>query len=52
MDELIDKEYARKCDCTEPEGRSWYVPHQGMLNTNKGKLELYFTAILSIKVTR
>ena len=26
MGELIDKEYARKCDCAGPEGRTWYVP--------------------------
>ena len=38
MDELIDKEYARKCDCAGPEGRTWYVPHQGVLNPNKGKI--------------
>ena len=28
MDELIDKEYARKCKSAEPEGKTWYVPHQ------------------------
>ena len=38
MDELIDKKYARKCDCAGPEGRAWYVPHQGVLNPNKGKI--------------
>ena len=27
IDELIDKKYARKCDCVGPEGRTWYVPH-------------------------
>ena len=26
MDELIDKKYARKCDCAGLEGRTWYVP--------------------------
>ena len=40
MDELIDKEYARKCDCAGPEGRVWYVPHQGVLNPNKGKSKI------------
>ena len=40
MDELIDKEYARKCDCAGPEGRTWYVPHQGVLNPNKGKIRV------------
>ena len=38
MDELIDKKYARKFDCAGPEGRTWYVPHQGVLNLNKGKI--------------
>ena len=32
MDELIDKKYARKCDCAGPEGRTWYGSHQGVLN--------------------
>ena len=26
MDELIDKKYARKCDCAGPNRRTWYVP--------------------------
>ena len=42
MNELIDKKYARKCDCTAPEGRTWYVPHQGVLNPNKGKIRVVF----------
>ena len=42
MDELIDKEYARKCSYPEPEGRTWYVPHQGVLNHNKGKMRVVF----------
>ena len=42
MDELIDKEYTRKCDCEVPEGRSWYVPFQKMLNPNKGKIRVVF----------
>ena len=29
---------ARKCDCAVPEGRTWYVPHQGVLNPNKGRM--------------
>ena len=52
MDELIDKKYARKCDCAGPEGRTWYVPHQGVSTLIKVKLELYLTAVLSIKVTQ
>ena len=42
MDELIDKKYARKCDCAGPERRTWYVPHQGVLNPNKGKIRVVF----------
>ena len=42
MDELIDKKYARKCDCAGPEGRTWYVLHQGVLNPNKGKIRVVF----------
>ena len=52
MDELIDKKYARKCDCAGPKGRTWYVAHQGVLNSNKGRIRVYLTAVLSIKVTR
>ena len=47
MDELIDKKYARKCDCARPEGMTSCVPHQGLLNPNKGEIR-----VLSIKVTR
>ena len=32
MDELIVKEYAIKSDSAGPEGKTWYVPHQGVLN--------------------
>ena len=42
MGELIDKEYAIKCECTGPEGRTWYVRHQGVLNPNKGKISVVF----------
>ena len=42
MDELINKEYARKCDCAGPEGKTWYVPHQGVVNPNKGKIRVVF----------
>ena len=38
MDESIYKKYVRKCDCAGPEGRSWYVLHQGVLNPNKSKI--------------
>ena len=42
MDELKDKKYARKRDCAGIEGRTWYVPHQGVLNPNKGKIRVVF----------
>ena len=42
MDELTDKEYAKKCDCAGSEGRTWYVPHQGVLNPNKVKIRVVF----------
>ena len=42
MDKVIDKKYARKCDCAGPEGRTWYVLHQGVLNPNKGKIRVVF----------
>ena len=42
MDKLIDKKYARKCDCVGPEGRTWYAPHQRVLNPNKGKIKVVF----------
>ena len=42
MDELIDKKYSKRCDCARPEGRTWYVPHQRVLNPNKGKIRVVF----------
>ena len=42
MDELIDKKYARKCDCAGPEGRTWHVPHQEVLNPNKDEIRVVF----------
>ena len=51
MDELIDKGYARKSDCVSPEGRTWYVPHQGVLNSNKGKIRVAFDCISQYKGT-
>ena len=42
MDELIDKKYARKCDSAGPEERTWYVPHQRLLNPNKGKIRVAY----------
>ena len=42
MDELIDKKYARKCDCAGSKGRTWYKHLQGVLNPNKGKNRVVF----------
>ena len=51
MDELIDKEYARKCHCARPEGRTWYVSHQGMLNPNKSRIRAAFDCSSQYKGT-
>ena len=40
MDELIDKEYARKCDCAGPKERTCYVLHHEVLNPKKGKIRV------------
>ena len=42
MEELMEKGYARKCDSKGPDGKAWYVPHQGVLNHNKGKIRVVF----------
>ena len=42
VDELINEKYARKCDCVGHEGRTCYVPNQGVLNSNKGKIGVVF----------
>ena len=42
MEELLEKGYARKCDGKGPDGKTWYVPHQGVLNHNKGKTCVVF----------
>ena len=41
-DELIHKGDARKCDSAGPEGKTWYVPHQRVLNPSKGKIKNVF----------
>ena len=38
----MEKEYARKCDGKRPDGKAWYVPHQGVLNHNKGNMPVVF----------
>ena len=42
MEELKEKGYERKCDGKGPDDKSWYVPHQGVLNHSKGKIRVVF----------
>ena len=42
INELIDMEYAKKCDYVGPGGRILYVPHQGFLSPIKGKIRVVF----------
>ena len=42
MEELMEKGYARKCDCKGPDGTTWFVLHQGVLNHNKGEIRVVF----------
>ena len=51
MDKLIDKEYARKCDSVGPEGKTWYVLHQGVLNPNKANIKVIFDCSSQYKGT-
>ena len=45
MEELMDMGYARKCDGKGQDGKTWYVPHQGVLNHDKGKILLFLIAV-------
>ena len=38
----MEKGYAKKCDGKGPDGKTWYVRHQGVLNHNKGKINVVF----------
>ena len=38
----MEKRYARKCDRKGPDGKTWYVLHQSVLNHNKCKLRVVF----------
>ena len=38
----MEKGYAKKCDGKGPDSKTWYVPHQGVLNHNKGKISVVF----------
>ena len=42
MEELMKKGYARECNGKGPDGKTWYVPHQGVFNHNKGKIRVVF----------
>ena len=49
MHDLIDKKYARKCNCAGLEGRTRYVPHKGVLNLKKGKIRVVFDCSFQYK---
>ena len=38
----MEKGYARKCDGRESDGKTSYVLHQSVLNSNKCKLDVVF----------
>ena len=38
----MEKGYARKCDGKGPDEKTWQVPHQVVLNHNKGKIRVVF----------
>ena len=42
MEELVERGYAKKCDGKGPDGKTWCIPHQGVLNPNKGKMRVAF----------
>ena len=42
MEELMEKGYAKKYDGKGAHGKTWYVPHQVLLNHNKGKIHVVF----------
>ena len=42
MKELMEKGYARKYDSKRPDGKTWPVPHQGVLNHNKVTIRVVF----------
>ena len=42
MEELMEKGYVRKRDGKRPDSKTWYVPQQGVLNHNKGKIRVVF----------
>lgn len=42
MKELMKKLYVKKCNGKGTDDKTWYVPHQGVINPNKGKIRLVF----------
>ena len=38
----MEKGYARKCNGKGPDEKTWQVPHQVVLNHNKGKIRVVF----------
>ena len=40
MDELMEKRRARKFDGKGSDGKTQYVPYQGVFSSNKGKMKL------------
>ena len=41
MEELMKKGYARKCESKGKDGKTKYVPHQGVLYPSKGKISVF-----------
>ena len=51
MDDLLDKGYARKCVNAGPEGKTWYIPHHGVLQPRKGNIRVVFDCSSQYKGT-
>ena len=47
----MEKGYARKCGGKGSDGKTWYVPHQGVLNHNKGKIRVVFDCSSQYRAT-
>ena len=48
IEELMEMRHVRKCSGKGTDGKTWYVPHQGVLNPNKGKIRVVFLLWFSI----
>ena len=42
MDDLSEKGYSRKCANAGPEGKTWHIPHHGVLHPCKDKIRVVF----------